>query len=271
MPYAKSSQLQLYYQRQGRGCPVLFLPGTGSDLRCKANIFNTCLADRFDILAIDHRGTGQSDKPDIPYSMEQYALDAAAVMDAVGWQSAHVIGVSFGGMVAQELALRSPQRIRSLVLCCTTSGGAGGSSYPLHELTRFSPDERSRKMLGIRDTRYNQAWQADHPEETKLKLAEEAADATPFMKEPDGIIGVTRQIEARSHHDTYERLPAIRIPTLVCGGTYDGQAKPEAVKKLHQKIPGAELHFFDGGHNFLVEDPNAYQLIAATLERICSE
>lgn len=269
MPYVIASDIRLYYQRHGSGCPVLFLGGVGGDLRSKSTVYNSYLANRFDILSFDQRGTGQSEKPDINYSMVQYAQDATAVMEAVGWQSAHVIGVSFGGMVAQELAIRYPQRIRSLVLCCTTSGGAGGSSYPLHELSGLTPEMRSRKMLGIVDTRHNEEWQAKHPEETARLLANSASDASPFLKEPGGIIGITRQIEARSQHDTYERLPTINAPTLVCGGIYDAQAKPEAVRNLHSQIPRAELHFFEGGHNFLIQDPNAYKLIASTIERNC--
>jgi 3-oxoadipate enol-lactonase len=270
MPYTRTSDINIHYQRKGTGCPVLFIGGVGGDLRSKPNVFDTCLADSFDILAFDQRGTGLTDKPDGTYTMAQYARDTEAVMDAVNWHSAHVVGVSFGGMVAQELALRSPQRVRSLVLCCTTAGGAGGSSYPIHELSGLSPAERSRKMLAIGDNRYNESWQAGHPEETERMLQEAAAGASPFLKEPGGIAGITRQIEARSHHDTYERLPSIQIPTLVCGGKYDGQASPEAVRNLHGRIPAAELRFFEGGHRFLSQDPEAYKVIAGFLQRHCS-
>ncbi|MET0068422.1 MAG: alpha/beta fold hydrolase [Candidatus Thiodiazotropha sp.] len=271
MPYLTTSQIRLYYERRGTGCPVLFLPGVGGDLRSRPNIFDTSLADRFDILAIDHRGTGQSDKPDMEYSMQQYAEDAEGVLDAIGWQSAHIIGVSFGGMVAQELAIGAPQRVRSLILCCTTSGGAGGSSYPIHELSELSPQARSRRMLAIGDSRYSEAWQAEHPEETAEMLAAAAASASPFLKEPGGIAGITRQIEARRHHNTYDRLPALRVPTLVCGGKYDGQARPEAVRNLHGQIEGSEIVFFEGGHRFLEQDPNAFKFIAQKLELYCKE
>jgi 3-oxoadipate enol-lactonase len=202
--------------------------------------------------------------------MAQYAQDAAAVMDAVNWDSAHVVGVSFGGMVAQELALGFPQRLRSLVLCCTAAGGAGGSSYPIHELSGLSPAERSRKLLAIGDDRCNEAWQTEHPEATERLLKEAAAGASPFLSEPGGIAGLTRQIEARSHHDCYDRLPSLRIPTLVCGGEYDRQARPEVVRNLHAQIAGAELRFFAGGHGFLGQDPQAYEVITAFLQRQCS-
>jgi 3-oxoadipate enol-lactonase len=269
MPYTSSSDIRIHYQRKGKGCAVLFIGGVGGDLRSKPDIYDSPLAEDFDILGFDQRGTGLTDKPDETYTMAQYAQDAAAVMDAVNWDSAHVIGVSFGGMVAQELALMSPQRVRSLVLCCSTAGGAGGSSYPIHELSGLSPDARSRKMLAIGDNRYNEGWQAAHPEETGQILRELAADASPFLKEPGGIVGITRQIEARSHHDTYDRLPAIHAPTLVCGGKYDGQATPEAVRNLHARIPVAELRFFEGGHRFLGQDPEAYKVIAEFIQRHC--
>ena len=270
MPYTSTTDIRIHYQRNGEGCPVLFLGGVGGDLRSKPSVFDNPLADNFDILSFDQRGTGLTDKPDVSYTMAQYAQDAVAVMDAVSWDSAHVIGVSFGGMVTQELALRYPQRVSSLVLCCSTAGGAGGSSYPIHELSSLSPEQRSRKMLAIGDQRYNEAWQAAHAEETGRMLKEAAANASPFLKEPGGIVGISRQIEARSHHDTYDRLPSIRVPTLVCGGKYDGQASPEAVRNLHGQIPAAELRFFEGGHRFLSQDPEAYKVIAEFLQRHCS-
>ena len=270
MPYTKTTDINIHYQHRGTGCPVLFLGGVGGDLRSQPNVFDSYLADNFDILAFDQRGTGLTDKPDITYTMAHYAQDATEVMEAVNWDSAHVVGVSFGGMVAQELALRNPQRVRSLVLCCTAAGGAGGASYPIHELSRLSPAERSRKMLAIGDDRYNETWQAEHPEETERMLKEAAANASPFLSEPGGIASITRQIEARSHHDTYDRLPTIQIPTLVCGGEYDRQARPEVVRNLHGQIPNAELCFFAGGHGFLSQDPQAYEVISAFIQRHCS-
>ncbi|MGB5607334.1 MAG: alpha/beta fold hydrolase, partial [Gammaproteobacteria bacterium] len=119
MPYANTTELQIYYERHGDGCPVLLIGGVGGDLRGKPGLLESELVNRFDVLTFDQRGTGQTDKPDSPCTMTQYARDAAALMDAVGWNSSHVVGVSFGGMVAQELALNFPRYVRSLVLACT--------------------------------------------------------------------------------------------------------------------------------------------------------
>jgi 3-oxoadipate enol-lactonase len=124
-------------------------------------------------------------------------------------------------------------------------------------------------MLAIADVRRNEAWQATHPEETEQLLKQAAAAASPFLKEPGGITGLTRQIEARSHHDTCNRLPQIQVPVLVCGGRYDGQASPDVVENLHRHISGAEIGFFAGGHRFMNEDPEAGKTVAEFLEHQC--
>ena len=126
MPFISVSDVQIYYEISGKGPRLLYISGTGADLRNKPNIFNSPLADHFKILAFDQRGLGQTDRPDISYSMEDYANDAAGLLKALGWDCCHVMGISFGGMVAQELALRHANCIDRLVLSCTSSGGAGG-------------------------------------------------------------------------------------------------------------------------------------------------
>src|SRR6202034_1724978 len=100
----------------------------------------------------------QSSKPDTPYSMAQYADDAAALLEHVGWPSARVIGVSFGGMVAQELALRHPGRVERLALACTSPGGEGGASFPFHEIDHLDREARTRHLIPISDTRRDAAW-----------------------------------------------------------------------------------------------------------------
>src|ERR1700721_1990512 len=101
MPTAKLPTIELYYERAGAGPPLLFISGTGGDLRVKPNVLDGPLPKAFDLLAYDQRGLGRSAKPDIDYSMADYGDDAAALMDSLGWASAKVVGVSFGGMVAQ--------------------------------------------------------------------------------------------------------------------------------------------------------------------------
>ena len=171
MPRLKVNAVELYYEIAGTGPRLLFISGTGSDLRNQPNVFDSPLARHFEILAYDQRGLGQSEAPPGPYTMADYADDAAGLLEALDWQRTAVIGVSFGGMVAQELALRHPHVIRALVLCCTSAGGAGGASYPLHELLELPEEERLLRQLVLSDQRRDAAWRAAHPDELQRLLA----------------------------------------------------------------------------------------------------
>src|SRR5438874_7777734 len=142
MPHTTANGIDLYYEIRGTGPRLLYIGGSGGDLRRQPTVFDSPLAAHFEILAFDQRGLGQTQAPDAPYSMSDYAEDAAALLATVGWDASFVIGVSFGGMVAQELALRYPDRVTRLVLCCSSSGGAGGSSYPIEEFIDLPLEER---------------------------------------------------------------------------------------------------------------------------------
>src|SRR5262249_32781473 len=134
-----------------------------------------------------------------------YADDAARLMDHVGWDDALVVGVSFGGMVAQEFVLRHPLKVRRLVLACTSPGGEGGASYPFHELGDMDRTERSKMLIGVSDTRRDGAWAKANPEQYESFVAMGAAD--PFAHEAGHAMGARRQLEARAGHDTWDRLP----------------------------------------------------------------
>jgi 3-oxoadipate enol-lactonase len=255
MPFTRANGIELYYERAGAGPPLLFISGTGSDLRNKPNAFDGGFGRAFDLLAYDQRGLGQSAKPDQPYTMADYADDAAALIADQGLDDALVVGVSFGGMVAQELALRHPRRVKRLVLACTTPGGAGGSSFAFHEIDHLKGEARARHMLPISDTRRDAAWAAANSELYGQVIAMSAAD--PYADEPGHAMGARRQLEARAGHDTWDRLGEIACPVLVAGGRYDGIAPPEAVERLAGRIPGAALAFFEGGHLFMLQDRSA--------------
>ena len=196
MPFAKLADLDFYYERAGAGPPLLFISGTGGDLRVKPNLIDGPLPKAFDMLGYDQRGLGRSAKPDVTYTMADYADDAAALMDFVGWKSAKVIGVSFGGMVAQELVLRHPDKVERLVLACTSPGGAGGASYPFHEIQHLKREERARHMIPISDTRRDAAWRRANAETYAQFVAMAATD--PYADEPGRAMGARRQLEARA-------------------------------------------------------------------------
>ncbi len=265
MPWVRVRDIRLYYQLQGAGPRLLFIPGSGGDLRAQPNPFHWPPARHFQMLSYDQRGLGRSDKPPGPYTMAQYADDAAGLLEAVGWSRALVAGYSFGGMVAQELALRHPERVERLVLISTTAGGAGGSSYPLHRLAHLSLPARARRLARLSDLRRHPAWQQTHPAQFEEICRQWLAELSPGADEPGRAQGLRWQLEARRHHDTWERLPSLRIPTLVCAGCYDGIAPPQAQQALARRIPGARLAWFEGGHRFFQRDPTAWSTITAFL------
>ncbi len=266
MPFTQVRDLNLYYELRGEGPNLLFIGGSGGDLREKPNIFDSPLTESFTILAYDQRGLGRTATPDAPYTMADYAEDAIALLDAIGWRSCHVMGASFGGMVGQELAIRFPERIERLVLACTSSGGRGGSSYPLHELLELDPRERARRNLSLHDTRHDQEWQASHSEKVAEILDHAVAEADALAREPGRELGARRQLEARIYHDTYDRLPAVTLPVYICGGKYDGIAPVENLVALERQLPNARLELFEGGHLFLAQDMRVYPRLLAFLQ-----
>ncbi len=257
MPILQANGIEIYYETGGSGAPLLFISGSGSDLRNKPNQFDSPLARSFELLCYDQRGLGRTENPPGDYTMADYADDAAGLLDALSIDRIPVIGVSFGGMVAQEFALRHSDRISALVLACTSAGGAGGASYPLHELQSLAPEARAAAHLKVADLRHTDAWIADNPEAWQKRLAISMA-ATRADRDENGAM---KQLQARRYHDTYDRLPNLRMPVLLAGGRYDGIAPVANMQQIQQQIQGSELQLFDGGHMFLIQDKSAYPAI----------
>ena len=264
MPFARIGDIEICYQRVGAGPRLLFISGTGSDLRIRPNVLDGPFPKHFDMLAYDQRGLGQTSKPDRPYSMAEYAEDAVGLMAAIGWGSALVVGVSFGGMVAQELAIRHPHVVEGLVLACTSPGGAGGASYPLHTLQQIDREARARHMIPISDTRHDAAWIEKNRDAYEKMVAFSEND--PYADEPGHAMGQHRQLEARAAHDTWDRLGEIRCPVLIAAGRYDGIALPETQHNMASRIRGAELRFYEGGHLFMLQDRTALPAMISFLK-----
>ncbi len=259
MPFATLGDLEFYWERGGHGPRLLYISGTGGDLRNRPGVFEGPLPESFDVLAYDQRGMGRSAKPSGPYSMAGYGDDAAALMREIGWDDALVFGVSFGGMVAQELVLRHPARVRRLVLACTSPGGAGGASFPFHEIAHLTGEARARTMIPITDTRRDEAWARANPDAMQELVLLGSAD--PYADEPGHAEGAARQLAARRGHDAWDRLDQIRCPVLIAAGSYDGIALPETQRRMADRIPGSQLRFFEGGHLFTMQDPTALPAI----------
>jgi 3-oxoadipate enol-lactonase len=249
MPTADLGEVRINYELGGveDGPRVMYVSGSGSDLRRHPNAFDTSLPGACRVLAYDHRGLGQSSAGIRRPEMADFAADLLGLLDHVGWDSCRMLGVSFGGMVAQEAAVTEPGRFERVALACTSPGGAGGASYPLHELVDLAPAERLRIRVEILDTR-------------TLDNAGLRNALTTFMEglgDVPATDGERAQLIARSRHDVWDRLGQMTMPVLIAAGRYDGIAVPENQKALLSRLPNAELRWYEGGHAFFVQDPDA--------------
>ncbi len=251
MPYATSSDgARIHYETHGAGEPVLLIMGLGS------NAYGwhwtiPWLAERYQAIAFDNRGTGRSDVPTDTYSIAQMAADAAAVLDAAGHATAHVCGASLGGMIAQRVALAYPERIKSLVLICTTPGGRH-AVRPSREVTAALVEggedpatvyRRNAWFLYGEDTRMR------HPE----RIEEDLLHRGKIPTQPRGYFG---QLQAAVDHDTWDELPSIAVPTLVVHGHADLLVPTGNGRLLAERIPGAELVVVPGAGHMLQADAN---------------
>jgi pimeloyl-ACP methyl ester carboxylesterase len=262
VPTTVVNDIELYYERSGEGPRLLFLNGSGSSIATSELLIKLFTTD-FDVLVHDQRGLGESAVPPGPYEMADYAADAIALLDHVGWDRARVVGVSFGGMVAQELAVTAPDRIERLALLCTSPGGAGGASYPLQELATMAP--HAARVLGTQllDTRFTPEWLATH--DGDRGLAEMMAARHAGTKTAEQLRGEAEQLGARSRHDVCDRLGAITAPTFVAGGRFDGIAPPANAEFIAAGVSGSQLRLYDGGHAFFAQDPAAIPEVLAFL------
>ncbi len=249
MAFTTSSDgTRIHYEIHGRGEPVLLVMGLGS------NAFGwhrtlPWLAERYQAIAFDNRGVGRSDVPPGPYTIAQMADDAAAVLDATGHETAHVVGASLGGMIAQRLALAHPHRLRSLVLVCTTPGGARNA--------RASAEVTAALVQGgadPRDVYRRNAWFL-YGEETRTHRPERIEEDLEYRQRiPPTPAGYLAQLQAAMGHDTWDELPAVAVPTLVLHGDADLLIPAANGALLAGRIPGARLVAIPGAGHMLQAD-----------------
>jgi 3-oxoadipate enol-lactonase len=251
MPTAKVGDINIYYESHGKGEPILLIEGYGQYSGHWATMIPT-LSQDYRVIVFDNRGTGRSDKPEIPYTIKMMADDARGVLYATGVGSAHVFGVSMGGMIAQEFAINYPDRLRSLILGCTFCGGAK-AILPTPEALAFLTNPEMAKLPVEEQARETVPWLWTKEFIDKNPEAVEVfVDIT--SKYPTPPHGFACQAQAIAFHDTYERLPQITAPTLVIVGDADKIIPAENSKILASRIPNAELVVLkNAGHGFFVE------------------
>lgn len=255
MPTARANGIDIHYEVHGSGPRLLVCNGSGGTIAAAKPMVDK-LAAQFEVLIHDQRCLGRTTVTETTPTMADYAADAAALLDHVGWETTRVFGISFGGMVAQEFAVTWPQRVERLALLCTSPGGAGGSSFPLHTVPSLPIEEQQRLRLHLADSRYDEAFLAAHPFDQMLVDLASAGRAAP--KTDEQLRGEALQLEARSHHDVWDRLGAITCPTLVTCGEFDALAPPANSEAIASRITGSELRRYQGGHAFVWQDRQAW-------------
>ncbi len=255
MPTAHLNGIDTYYERAGDGPPLLFLNASGATL-ASAGLVVQPFTQSADTVAADQRGLGRTEVPPGPYTMADYAADALALADHVGWATFAMVGVSFGGMVAQEVAVTAPERIERLALLCTSPGGPDAASFPLHTLEDLSPEERVATGMHILDRRFTPEWLADHP--VDQMIVDTFVKGQMAEHSPDEARGLAEQLAARSHHDVVDRLGRITCPTFVANGRYDGIAPVANGELITARVSGSTFHVYEGGHLFVFQDPAAF-------------
>lgn len=249
MPFVRLHDIQLYYQVMGDGPPLLLLMG---QRRNHAWFYRQTqdLAKHFQLILLDNRGAGQSGKPDEPYRIADMAEDTVNLMDALGLASAHVLGVSMGGCIAQEMALDFPQRVRGLVLACTTCGGNEALAAPAHIMQFYAdpqglgPEDIMRRNLRLY---FSDRYLREAPQEVESFIQMALEDQQPAF-------AFKRQMAAFKDFASAGRLPGLSQPTLIVTGSDDELIPTENSLILAGLIPDSSLMMFpQGRHCFFIE------------------
>ena len=246
-------------ERRGQGEPLLWITG----FTISAAVFDPVLplyTERFETIAYDNRGAGRSGAPPTPTSMPQLAADAARLLDAIDVPSAHVLGLSMGGMIAQELAIRFPDRVRGLVLGGTTPGGPRAARPTVRELVALGGTVAGARGLG--GALFSPEFRREHPERVRALLSY-------FARHRPTSRGALSHLGATVYHDTVSRLGRIQAPTLVMHGDRDAMAPLANARLLAERIPDAELAIIRGaGHAYALERPEeSYAALVDWLDR----
>ncbi len=248
MALVKVGDINMYYEIHGQGEPLVMICGASSTTDAYSMLIPTYSAE-YKLILFDNRGAGKTDKPDIPYTIRMIAGDMAGLLSAIGIESVYVYGPSMGGVIAQEFALRYPQRVKKLVLINTTCGNRHG--IPLTPSKRFNRELRSMmtpEEVGEETLRLcvTDDYIERHPDIAKM-LKED-------MTRNSGLsYAMFRQAEAIQEYDSYDRLNQISAPTLILAGDADRAVPFGNSKILAAKIKGAELVIFKNAGHVLIE------------------
>ncbi|HEY6340713.1 MAG TPA: alpha/beta fold hydrolase [Bryobacteraceae bacterium] len=249
MPLANSNGTKVFWNEAESGDPLVMIMGLGHSHELWYRTWPV-MTRKYRTIVYDNRGTGQSDVPPGPYSVAQMAADTAAVMDAAGLERAHVLGISMGGMIAQEFAIAYPHRVQSLVLGCTTCGGqnsvpaAPNVREAFTALATMTPEERAEATVPLL---FDASMLRARIDESLAVLGRARATDAGYASQGEGI---------RAWTGCYDRLPQIKAPTLIVHGETDQLIPPQNAYILHERIAGSRLVMLPHAGHML---PDAFQ------------
>jgi pimeloyl-ACP methyl ester carboxylesterase len=270
MPRIKVGDITLQYDEQGDGEPLLLIMGYGGSSANLLPEYLAALARTFRVITFDNRGTGQSDSFDGPTSIVEMAGDAAGLLDELGIGRAHVMGVSMGGYIAQELALHYPDKVAGLVLGCTTCGPPVRVAPAPEVLAMIAPD--AGVGLEPREAA-RRAWGAQYTPEfvtANRDFLESVLDRV--LAHPTPVATRARQMDAiQAWKGSHDRLHELTAPTLIITGEHDVLIVPENARILHERIAGSRLHVVkDAAHNFWHSHPEETVHVVTEFLSSCS-
>jgi len=263
VPLVSTPDVDLYVEETGDGPPLLLVMGLGASLEtwvAQRDVF----AERYRVITFDNRGAGRSGCPDAPWTVPAMAEDARAVLDFLAIERAHVLGVSMGGMIAQELAIRHPERVDHLVVALSFARPDPiRRTFLLHRSWA-----RSHGAEPISESIAHLPWllsPATMSDGARLAGILDLVGTMPFMS-PEAY---ARQIDAILEYRTLERLGEVRAPTLVLAAPEDVLTPVELSEEIAAAVPGARLVVLRrGGHGVIVEYPDDFnRVVLDWLER----
>jgi pimeloyl-ACP methyl ester carboxylesterase len=249
VPKVKVDDIQVYYEVKGKGYPLLMITGLGGNLDLWDPRLVEGLAKNFKLVMFDNRGTGRTDMSDKVYTMKLLADDTMGLMNALEISKAHVLGLSMGGMIAQELVLNYPEKVSKMVLCSTRGGGLRSvqSSQKVPETpvdpSRMSPEEYRKALTTV----CTEDFIKENPDLVELM-------AQKRLMHPTSKEAYMRQLNAIRKFDTSERFHQIKTPTLILHGRKDVLIHPENAAILAEAIPNAKLVYFEKSGHALAEE-----------------
>jgi pimeloyl-ACP methyl ester carboxylesterase len=251
MPKLNVNDIQIYHEVHGVGTPLVMIMGLGGNLDWWDPRMVQELSKRFMTVLFDNRGAGRTDVSDRKYTIRLFADDTAALMDGLGISRAHVLGISMGGMIAQELALDYPQKVGKLVLCSTLCGGEKSvlpSGDAMASLTAdrstMSQEEIAKMVIPVLLT---EDFVKKNPDYVELAMQQ-------ILKAPISDEAYRRQLSAVLEFNTHDRLPQIKAPTLILCGRKDILVPPGNSPVLAEAIPNSRLVYLERSGHALAED-----------------